>query len=109
MPQGKYVFSSEMLKHPFTVGALVTCVTYVAFNIVTEIINNVVYFNDPKNYYSIPDNIVDMFLSFGLPYLLIILLAALGFVIMLCVGLLSQSFKKNGKEKYLLLNKKSAE
>ncbi len=109
MSVDKYTFSRKMLTHPYTRGMVLMCVVYVLLNVIAEVISNVNYITNPKNYYNIPNDVGGILLEFGLPYLLLISLAALGFVIMLCVGLASESFKRNGKRKFIYLNKKSAE
>lgn len=105
----KYVFSRSMLKHPYTRGMALMCAIYVLLNVTTEVISNVSYITDPKNYYNIPNDVGGILLQFGLPYLLIISLALLGFIIMVGIGLVAERFKKSGKRKFIELNKKAAE
>ena len=105
----EYSFGALAMKHPYTKGAFIACVTYSLLHILTQAINMIIYFNDPKNYYSLPSEIGEILVEIVLPYAVIILFAMLGFVIMLLIGFMAQKIKKKAKEKYLIINKKSAE
>jgi hypothetical protein len=109
MSVDKYTFSRKMLTHPYTRGAALMCGAYVLLNVIAEVISNVTYITNPKNYYNIPNDVGGILLEFGLPYMLVISLALLGFVIMLCVGLAADKFKRSGKRKFIELNKNAAE
>ena len=106
---GKYELSKEIFKHPFTKGSLVAVGTYCIIHVLVQIVNMLVYYLDKKNYYNIPSGFSEIMSDIVFPYFQIILLAALGFLIMIVIGFLAQKIKNSAKKKFLKLNKKSAE
>jgi hypothetical protein len=93
-----YTFSSAMKKHPYTKAFILTAVVYATVDIVVEAIGMIVYFVDPKNYFSLPSTPGEI-LNLVLQYVYILLFAAIGFVIMVLIGLMAQRLKDSGKRK----------
>jgi preprotein translocase subunit Sss1 len=102
-----YTFSSAMKKHPYTKTFILTAAVYAVVDVIVEAIGMIVYFTDPKNYFSLPSTAWEIF-ELVLQYIYILLFAAIGFVIMVIIGLLAQRLKNSGKNKAALLREQKA-
>ncbi len=104
-----YSFSSSMKKHPYTVGFAVMAGAVAVVSIIIETVSNIAYYTNPRNYYQIPDTFAEVMQEIIVPYINFFVYAAIGFIIMVLVGLLAQRLKDSGKRKIRQINKERAE
>ncbi len=95
----RYSFAASMIKHPYTKGFSIAAATFAIADVIVEAVGMIVYFVDPRNYFSIPSTFDEIF-DLVLQYVYILLFAAVGFVIMVLVGFMAQRLKESGKKKF---------
>ncbi len=98
----EYRFDVSVKKHTYTIGFAISVGITAIVKIAVEAYGMIVYYVDPKNYYSRPSGIGDI-LSLALQYVYILLIATAGFVTMVLIGFAAQRLKDSGKKKRTLL------
>ncbi len=101
----RYVFGRSMLLHTYTKSFFLAVSFFAAVKVVSEAAGMIVYYNNPRNYGSIPTEAMQVLTDIVMPYVFIILFAALGLVIMIFIGLMAQALKDSGKSKLTKVTK----